>query len=236
MRRISRYTLACLALIAASACSDTATGPGSGSARSLVPANRPTLSVAGADLFAGYRTTSFAVTANGGSFAIGNLFTVNFPANSICDPAVSGYGPGTWENSCRTLADGQTLTITATYGFHHGAPVVDFSPALRFNPTATVTISTGIYAPILTLFKNYWTQYPQALYWLGVHYTPDLGQTTVVDDASDQSLRTHVNLTTGLVWRRIKHFSGYLLTSGEPCTPSPDNPDCVDDGGPIIQQ
>jgi hypothetical protein len=45
-----------------------------------------------------------------------------------------------------------------------------------------------------------------------------------------------VNLTTGLVWRRVKHFSGYSVTSGLACDPSPGNPDCVDTGGPVVDQ
>jgi hypothetical protein len=38
------------------------------------------------------------------------------------------------------------------------------------------------------------------------------------------------------VWRRIKHFSGYNVVSGLPCDPSPDDPNCVDNGGPIVEQ
>ena len=63
--------------------------------------------------FGGSRSTTFTVTAAGGSFDVG-MFTVNFPANSICDPNTSGYGPGTWDSPCNTLADGQSVTVTAT--------------------------------------------------------------------------------------------------------------------------
>src|SRR6478672_7006683 len=85
-------------------------------------------------LFGGPRSTTFTVTAAGGSFDVG-MFTVNFPANSVCDPTASSYGPGTWDSACQTLGDGQSITVKATYGFTlGGGPVVDFSPALRFNP------------------------------------------------------------------------------------------------------
>ena len=186
--------------------------------------------------FGGPRSTTFTVTAAGGSFDVG-LFTVNFPANSVCDPNVSSYGPGTWDSGCTTLGDGQSVTVKATYGFTlAGGPVVDFSPALRFNPKTTVTISTDAYALVLTYFRNYWLSNPDALRFFGMYYTPDFGATGLTDAGRDASLVTHINLTTGLVWRRIKHFSGYNISSGLPCDPSPDDPDCIDDGGPDVHE
>src|SRR5262245_26688681 len=159
--------------------------------------------------FGGHRTTSFTVTAAGGSFDVG-MFTVNFPANSVCDPNTSSYGPGTWDSDCDTLGDDQSVTVTATYGFTgRDGPVIDFSPALRFNPNTSVTISTDAYAPVLTFFRNYWLSNPDALRFFGMYYTSDFGATGVTDAGRDASLITHVNLTTGIVWRRVKHFSGY---------------------------
>jgi hypothetical protein len=188
-------------------------------------------------LFGGYKSTSFTLTADGGSFDVGGLFTVSFPANSVCDPDASSYGPGTWDSPCVTLDDGKSITVKATYGFTlGGGPVVDFSPALRFSPGSNVTIATAVYAPVLTIFKSYFSANPSALRYFGVYYTPDLGNTAFTDAGYDASLQTHVNLTTGLVWRRIKHFSGYNVTSGLPCDPSPDDPDCIDTGGPTIDQ
>ena len=201
---------------------------------SVGPNGRPDLRPVA--LFGGFRSTTFTVTAAGGSFDAG-MFTVNFPANSVCDPAASSYGPGTWDSECTTLGDGQSITVKATYGFTlSGGPVVDFSPALRFNPKTTVTISTDVYAPVLTFFRSYWLSNPDALRFFGMYYTPDFGTTGLTDAGRDASLVTHVNLTTGLVWRRIKHFSGYNVSSGLPCDPSPDDPDCIDDGGPDIHE
>ena len=45
---------------------------------------------------------------------------------------------------------------------------------------------------------------------------------------------THVNLTTGIVWRRVKHFSGYLVTAGFNCGPADDITTCVVDDGTAI--
>jgi hypothetical protein len=185
-------------------------------------------------LFSGQRSTSFTVTSTGGTFQIGGLYSVNFPANSICDPTTSTYGPGTWDDPCTTLAPGQSVTITATYGFSGGGLGVDFSPPLRFNPNTQVTIATSAYAFSLTTFANFFAANPQTLHFLGIYYEPSLGGAGQTDAGLDPSLVTHVNLNTGLVWRRIKHFSGYNVWTGLPCDPSPDDPDCIDDGGPII--
>ena len=126
--------------------------------------------------------------------------------------------------------------MTATYGFNNGGPVIDFSPELRFSPSTNVTLSTSLYASILTSGRGYFEHNPSALRFFGMYYVPSLGSKIVTDAASDPSLVTHVNLTTGLVWRRIKHFSGYSVATGLACDPSPDNPDCVDSGGPVIDQ
>jgi len=225
---------AVVAALAIGGCSES-TAPTASSRGLRVGADgRPDLRPSG--LFGGPRSATFTVTAAGGSFDVG-MFTVNFPANSICDPNTSGYGPGTWDSPCNTLADGQSVTVTATYGFTlRGGPVVDFATNLRFNPKTTVTISTDAYAPVLTFFRNYWLGNPDALRYFGMYYTSDFGATGLTDAGLDASLGTHVNLTTGIVWRRIKHFSGYNVSSGLPCDPSPDDPDCIDTGGPTIDQ
>jgi hypothetical protein len=69
-----------------------------------------------------------------------------------------------------------------------------------------------------------------------MYYTPDLGTSAYTDAGKDNSLITHVNLSTGFVWRRVKHFSGYNILTGLPCDPSPDDPNCIDDGGPSVEQ
>jgi hypothetical protein len=57
----------------------------------------------------------------------------------------------------------------------------------------------------------------------------------VSDAALDASLVTHINLNTGVVWRRVKHFSGYSQAAGTPCDPSPTNPDCVPTPAPVVE-
>ena len=45
-------------------------------------------------------------------------------------------------------------------------------------------------------------------------YSESIGGMTVNDAASDATLRTYVDTWSGTTFRRIKHFSGYLGTSG----------------------
>jgi len=237
MRGTLRTLIASVAAAVVAGCSDIATSPRDASTRAMSPGGAPALDINWSLWFSGYQTTTFTLTSAGGKFSVGNgLYTIAFPANSVCDPAVSSYGPGTWDQPCSTLQDGQSLTVTATYGFTNHGLSIDFSPALRFNPSTEVRISTGVYAPVLTTFASYFAAYPSTLHFLGIYYAPDLSSAGTTDAAFDSSLITHVNLSTGLVWRRIKHFSGYSIATGLPCDPSPDDPDCVDTGGPIVEQ
>jgi hypothetical protein len=233
MRRFSR-TLpiagAAVFAVLSISCDQSTTAPGA--RLRTTPADKPSLDYNSGSAFNGLRTTSFTVTSAGGTFQIGGLYALNFPANSICDPATSTYGPGTWNDPCSTLADGQSVTITATYGFTSSGFTIDFSPALRFN--TKVLIATNIYADAITSNAAYYAANPSALHYLGIYYRPQLGAAAQTDAAFDGSLVTHVNLRTGIVWRWIKHFSGYNVYTGLPCDPSPDDPDCIDDGGPNI--
>ena len=120
------------------------------------------------------------------------------------------------------------------YGFTASGFTIDFSPALRFNPNTKVLIATNVYANAITSHADYYAANPSALHYLGIYYRPQLNGTAQTDAGSDASLVTHVNLNTGIVWRRIKHFSGYNMFTGLPCDPSPDDPDCIDDGGPDV--
>jgi hypothetical protein len=223
--------LAAAAVLAA--CSDAGTSPRSGDVRSAVPADRPSLDINSSSRFWGFRTTTFTLTSAGGTYQIGDFYTLNVPANGVCSLS-SSYGPDTWDSPCTTLGDGETITVTATYGITSNGPSVDFSPALRFSPNAQTTLSTSLYSNVLTSASNYFASHPSALQFFGMYYEANLGSSLVTDAALDPSLVTHVNLSTGIVWRRVKHFSGYSVATGLACDPSPDNPDCVEGPPPII--
>ncbi|HEY9225029.1 MAG TPA: hypothetical protein VIP11_00180 [Gemmatimonadaceae bacterium] len=233
MRGLTRTVIAGLAIAAVGACSDSSTGPSEAARRELSPGDRPSLDYNGPSRFFGTRSATFYLTPAGGTYRIGDLFDLKVPANAVCAPG-SSYGPGKWDDPCSTLSAGQSIRVTATYGFGRNGPVVDFSPDLRFSPRAQVTLSTDLYESLLTSFRGFFEANPSSLRYFGIYYTSDFGQSGTTDAAFDASLTTHINLWTGRVWRRVKHFSGYNVTSGLPCTPSPDDPDCVDAAPPPV--
>lgn len=234
MRGLLVATIAGVAIAGLTGCSDSPTSPRETTTQTVTPRDLPSLDYSGPYRFGGYRTTTFVLTASGGSYDIGGgFFTLNVPADGVCVLG-SSYGPGEWDSPCQTLRRDQTITVTATFGFANGGPVVDFSPAMRFNPDAQVTLSTGMYAPLLTTLRPLIASNPSILRYFSMYYTPDLGASASTDAAFDVSLATHVNLRAGVVWRRVKHFSGYNLVGGMPCDPSPNDPNCVEGPPPQV--
>lgn len=234
MRGLLRITMAGCTVAVLTGCSDSLTSPREAPTGAVTARDVPSLDYSGPYRFGGFRTASVVLTAAGGTYDIGDgFYTLNVPADGVCVLG-SSYGPGEWESPCQTLADGESITVTATLGFANGGPMIDFSPELRFSPSVQVTLSTGIYAPLLTTLRPLFASNPSLLRYFGMYYTTDFGATGTTDAAFDASLVTHVNLRSGLVWRRIKHFSGYYLAGGKACDPSPDNPDCVEGPPPIV--
>jgi hypothetical protein len=148
----------------------------------------------------------------------------------VCDPTVSTYGATEWDKSCTVLADGQSIRSMRRSRdvdgrcsrLHSSAP---------FSPSAKVIISTDIFASYILATQDYFRTHHNALSEFAILYSPSLGEKGVSDFSVDKSVTTHVDLNTGLVWRRVKHFSGYSIITGEPCEPSPDNPDCIEVDG-----
>ncbi len=233
MRGLLRTLIAGAAVVVAG-CSDSATSPSNPATRGAAPADGPSLNYSAQSRFGGYRSTTFTLTAAGGTFNVGGLYTVTIPANAVCVVG-SSYGPGTWDSPCATLGAEHSITVTATYGYDNGGPVVDFTPELRFSPGSQVTISTSLYAPVITAAHGFFNSNPDALRHYAIYYVPTLGARVEVDAAIDPTLVTHVNLTTGLVWRRIKHFSGYNVATGLACEVQSD-PNCKSAVTVVIDQ
>jgi hypothetical protein len=215
MRRTKRL-IAPLLLAAAAACSDGVVSspvrpieaPSAAPAPiSFAPQGRPTLSLNGG--LPDSAAADFYVGPNGGVFFVGNNAVV-FPSQSVCDPATSGYGPSTWDLPCTTL---QTpLKVHAEVRRSGGQTWVDFTPSLRFAPSS----------------------YPSRWVWMAM-YTPEaigsttdvsrfnvlwassIGGVTVDESLNDPSMRTYVDTFSGIAIRRIKHFSGYMYSSGRDC-------------------
>ena len=174
------------------------------------------------------------LSPNGGTYRIGD-FEVVVPAGAICDPATSKYGAKHWDDDCRPLT--QSLTVSVITKKQAGGVSVDFQPDIRFRPSAgSVIIRTGAYSSLLTsrsvrqlptsssFFQNF-----------AILYVPTGGWTKIdeVQSAGDASMVTHVDLQTGLVWRRVKHFSGYTVSAGFSCPSVADDGTCNVDPTPI---
>lgn len=127
-------------------------------------------------------------------YDIGNASKIFFPlgATSVCDPATSGYGVGTWDTPCTPLSSSITITAKSWLDPVTGAVDTDFSPELRFVP-----------APIgVTLFLHDATPSPTDV----IDYCSN---GVCVDDSKvDGSVITSSD-GSGFVYRVIKHFSGY---------------------------
>jgi hypothetical protein len=123
---------------------------------------------------------------------------LDIPANAVCDLASSSYGVGHWEDSC----DAQTDTFTVTAVVRNAAsdhPSVDFEPALRFSPDKQV----GLYLYVTndaTLDASRVVKYCNA-------------NGCLDESLNDASLVSSVDLENRVVFRRIKHFSGYVVWS-----------------------
>jgi hypothetical protein len=207
MRRFT-LALATATLVVAAGCGDQV-------APTAIAPTGPSLSRGGRG---GGSLYSFSISPRGGVYWVGQYLLV-VPAHAVCDPATSSYGPGTWDDPCTPAAS--AIHITATVNTIDGRDYVNFSPDIRFVPSSSqsgwVTLHTFRLAAIgghgdLRRFSILFSEVP--------------GGPIVDESATDSTLATYVNIRTGAVWRRIKHFTGYNVHSGmvDDCTPY------VDDG------
>jgi len=171
----------------------------------MAPEGRPSLSLSGT----GPTNTSadFTVGPQGGVFFVGNHAVV-FPKKSICDPKTSTYGD--WDTACKTI--GKPIQIHAVVRNENGRTWVDFSPELRFAPSADPSrwVWMYMYTPEARGAKGDLSRF-------NILYAQSIGGVTVDDAASDPTLRTYVDTWTGISVRRIKHFSGYTASGGRSC-------------------
>ena len=131
------------------------------------------------------------------SFALGPNH-LDIPAGGICNLLTSGYGAAYWDQPC----DPETGSVTLTVVIKNAAsdhPGINFYPAMRFNPSKPVELY--MYAPNVspTDAKN----------WL-MSYCPDLGS-CFDESLADKSLATVIDYTHDMLFRRVKHFSGYTV-------------------------
>jgi hypothetical protein len=236
MRRIASYLFVGAVSAAAVGCQDSVLAPAS--QRVSPTSSAPSLSRS-ANPGRSDRTviTTLTISPSGGTYHVGD-FDVVIPAGAVCDPQSTAYGAKHWDDDC--VPANRDFTVSVVAETHKDQVSIDFKPDLRFRPSAGwVTIRTAAYSDLLTsdavrqlpLTSSYFSNF-------AILYVPTGGQSRIdeVRSTGDPSLVTHVDLTSGMVWRRVKHFSGYVVYSGQKCdTSTPDATSCiVDDGSGAI--
>ena len=121
---------------------------------------------------------------------------LEIPADAVCKLGRSSYGPSHWDDSCKRQE--QNFTITAVVrNAETDHPSVDFHPALRFSPNKTVML-------YLHVTNNATLDASRV-----VKYCSSKG--CVNEALTDPSVATSVDLVNRIAFRRIKHFSGYVI-------------------------
>lgn len=151
-------------------------------------------------------SAEFTVDADGGFFQMGRHGIV-FPKNAICDPASTEYGPAFWDEDCPVL---QTpIRIHAELRSQDGREWVDFQPELRFRPSSDSTAWVWIF---MNLGGSEFVDGSLNILW-----SPAIGVPGIDESLADATLRTFSK--DGYAYRRVKHFSGYNVTSGRTAEP-----------------
>jgi hypothetical protein len=196
--------------------------------RAVAPAGSPTIhgsSVLRALVVA--QTVDFVIPANGGSINLLDAYTLTFPAGAVCDPDAedtqTGYANKEWDAPC-TPATGD-IAVRAVLKYSHGKLYADFQNSLRFVPDKRVILSTNVISG-----QVQWQNDVGVTQGWTIEYAPGIDSEAVSDALQDPTVRTVIVGATGKIFRRIKHFSGYLVQLGEgwvPCDPTEGDLRCV---------
>lgn len=200
MRTINRLTLG-IAILGTAACTDHPVSP---TADRWNQIRIPSL-----DIFPTYAPDSMSadiiVTPTGGTFVLG-VHSIVFPAYSICDPS-SSYGETEWDAPCVPADTNLTFHVELRRDTT-GRSWMDFSPSVRFVPSDDA-------AQWVVLYMNSRTQSEiVAESMASILWASAIGAEGVDEAVSDSTLRTYQIPETGIVYRRIKHFSGYQYGIG----------------------
>jgi hypothetical protein len=202
-RSFMRLTLVtAVALLAACSAADQAVAPAVKHAAR--PAGAPSLDVITNAVATDSLSADVTVTPSGGMFVLGSN-AVYFPDHSICDPATSTYGPGHWNDACEPLDHPIDLHAEVRHN-DAGQTWVDFTPAVRFVPSDDPNHAVWMLMKAGTdvTLDNYDA--------FGMEWMPNGSPESAVNEAAvDSDLKTYVDLDRDVVFRRVKHFSGYVV-------------------------
>ena len=128
-------------------------------------------------------------------------FKLTMPANALCAQN-QGYGREYWNLPCEL--EKSPVTFVATWTVEDGAGSISFNHDRRFNPAAKVYLSVKTSKG----WKN-----TEAILWL----EGEGSKAQWVDEGTyDRDMKTYTR-GRDLMWRRLKHFSGYNMGEGASC-------------------
>jgi hypothetical protein len=192
-RSIATFALT-LASLSLAACSDPVTDP---SATTALRPSGPHMIIASTTV-----TTALVNPTIDNIYQSAEGHRVVIPANSICKVGVSGYGAGTWDNTCtpETLPILFTLTTTVNSAGYSNLTV---QPDVRFSPSKQVMV----------FFKDSAAANRAGMVIKYCHAAN--GAVGCTDEGkTDASLTTYRDPSLGYIYRRLKHFSGYNVVFG----------------------
>lgn len=196
---VSRLTILATALLLG-ACAGEVASPAASTPARAVEASSSFVPSAASKALIGVVDGTYAVTfdpSRSQSFALGPNH-LDIPAHAVCNLLTSGYGEDYWNRDCSPQRLPVTLTVIIknASGTH---PEVQFFPAMRFNPSKSVQLF--IYAPKVSR--------DDAKNWL-LYYSPDHGK-RIDESLTDRDLATYIDYNHNVLFRRVKHFSGYVV-------------------------
>jgi hypothetical protein len=215
MNRVMKTVLTLTAMLAAG-CSDGTMAPKSAAPEANVSGGGSTAALTGSDTL----RFSFVIDpARNISYNLGAGNSIVFPQGSLCDPYTSSYGPTEWDAPC-SVASAPLVENAKAWLDAKGHPHIDFNPAIRFVPSMNP----------LKWVKISFTDYSASWYASSsILYCAQVGTACTDESKLDPTMLTVRDPISGRLTRRIKHFSGYSITTGAECYDTSD-PDCVDNG------
>ena len=207
---VRRCSALLVVLAAVSACSDAPVAPNAAPERPAfdIDALQPEMSRGGRPAPAAGDTDNvltFSVDPNvPRTYAFGENW-VYFPARSICDPATSGYGIGTWDTPCSLLR--RPVNVTVHWSNKGGHAYARFSPDLRFVPADDWNSSRWV---ILSLHDH---RRIRELSKYNILYDAGGSLGFIDESLTDKTLRAWIDPLHNSVVRRVKHFSGYMVAA-----------------------
>jgi len=201
MNKVTKLILALTAMLAAG-CAESSVAPKAvRSADVTIPGGGATAALTSTDTI---RFTFVIDPSRSITYNLGAGNTITFPAGSLC-ATWSTYGSGQWDKPC-TVATSPVTIYTKAWLDSQGYAHVDFDKHVRFVPTSN---------PAGWVMLSLYDYGAMTAPWTKINYCPSSLASSCIDESiNDPSVATVKDPVTGKLIRRVKHFSGYSLTSG----------------------